>query len=189
MGDKAITKHLNERELCTRTGGRRGIGAVHRMPTRTSCIDAHGFNRRSKHGANKPDDQVIGVEAPRLIAQDTWDRVQELLRSRNPKVAPPQVVAGPTLLAGICFCANCGGAMTIRTGESGRYRYHTCSIAARQGTTGCKGRSIPMGKLDGAVTSHLEERLSNPSGWRRCWACCSTGAGTARRAGARTRPS
>ncbi len=162
MGVKSITKHLNERKLYTRTGGRWGIGAVHRMLTRTSYIGVHEFNRPTKNGANKPDDQVIGVEVPRLLAQDTWDRVQELLRSRNPKVAPPQVVAGPTLLTGICFCANCGGAMTIRTGKSGRYRYYTCSIAARQGATGCKGRSIPMEKLDGVVTSHLEERLLDP---------------------------
>jgi Recombinase zinc beta ribbon domain len=36
------------------------------------------------------------------------------------------------MLTGICFCADCGGAMTIRTGKSRRYRYYTCSIAARQ---------------------------------------------------------
>ena len=88
--------------------------------------------------------------------------MQELLRSRNLKVASPQVVAGPTLLTGICFCAHCGGATTIRTGKSGRYRYYTCSIAARQGATGCKGRPISMDKLDGVVTSHFEKRLLEP---------------------------
>jgi hypothetical protein len=72
------------------------------------------------------------------------------------------VVSGPTLLTGICFCANCGGAMTLRTGKGGRYRYYTCSIKARQGETGCKGRSIPMEKLDNLVASHIEERLLQP---------------------------
>ncbi|MFZ5558693.1 MAG: recombinase family protein [Pseudomonadota bacterium] len=162
MGVKAIAKHLNERRLYTRTGGRWGIGAVHRMLTRTSYIGVHEFNRRTKNGANKPDDQVIAVPVPRLIDQETFDAVQAHLKARNPKVAPPQVVGGPTLLTGICFCADCGGAMTIRTGKSGRYRYYTCSIAARQGATGCKGRSIPMPKLDDLVASHLEERLLDP---------------------------
>jgi len=162
MGVKAITKHLNERKLYTRAGGRWGIGAVHRMLTRTSYIGVHEFNRRTKNGDNKPDDQVIAVEVPRLLDQEIWDRVQALLRSRNPKVVPPQVVGGPTMLTGICFCADCGGAMTIRTGKSGRYRYYTCSIAARQGATGCKGRSIPMDKLDDLVAAHLEERLLDP---------------------------
>jgi hypothetical protein len=31
-------------------------------------------------------------------------------------------VTGPTLLTGICFCGHCSGAMTIRTGKSGRDR-------------------------------------------------------------------
>ncbi len=72
------------------------------------------------------------------------------------------MVSGPTLLTGICFCANCGGAMTLRTGKGGRYRYYTCSIKARQGETGCKGRSIPMEKLDNFVASHIEDRLLQP---------------------------
>lgn len=53
--------------------------------------------------------------------------------------------------------------MTIRTGKSGRYRYYACSIKARQGETGCKGRAIPMDKLDKMVASHIEERLLDPA--------------------------
>ena len=52
--------------------------------------------------------------------------------------------------------------MTIRTGKSGRYRYYSCSTAARQGETGCKGRAIPMEKLDDLVASHIEKRLLQP---------------------------
>ncbi|GLK63866.1 hypothetical protein GCM10017635_13370 [Paracoccus kondratievae] len=70
---------------------------------------------------------------------------------------------GPALLTGICYCGNYGGAMTIRTGKSGRYRYYACSIRARQGETGCKGRAIPMDKLDDMVVNHIEDRLLNPA--------------------------
>lgn len=52
--------------------------------------------------------------------------------------------------------------MTIRTSKSGCYRYYTCSIAALQGDTGCKGWSIPMERLDDLVAQHLEERLLDP---------------------------
>ena len=52
--------------------------------------------------------------------------------------------------------------MTIRTGKGGRYRYYACSIKARQGETGCKGRAIPMDKLDRIVVGHIEERLLDP---------------------------
>ena len=43
-----------------------------------------------------------------------------------------------------------------------RYRYYTCSTKARQGETGCVGRSIPMDKLDTFVAGHIEHRLLAP---------------------------
>jgi hypothetical protein len=49
-----------------------------------------------------------------------------LLKSRSPAMTASRIVSGPTLLTGICFCAACGRAMTLRTGKSGRYRYDTC---------------------------------------------------------------
>ena len=103
------------------------------------------------------------MPVPALIDQATFDAVRAHLRSRNPKVTPARVVSGPTLLTGICFCAGCGGAMTLRTGKGGRDRYYTCSTKARQGETGCKGRSIPMEKLDNLVAGHIEERLLAPA--------------------------
>jgi site-specific DNA recombinase len=87
--------------------------------------------------------------------------VQALLKNRSPALTAPRIVRGPTLLTGICFCAACGMAMTLRTGKSGRYRYYTCSTKARQGETGCKGRTLPMEKLDTLVADHIESRLFN----------------------------
>lgn len=78
---------------------------------------------------------------------------------------PPMAVGGPTLLTGICFCACCGGAMTLRTGTSsvGReYRYYTCPTKARQGAKGCPGITVPMDRLNEAVVGHLEWRLLDP---------------------------
>jgi site-specific DNA recombinase len=88
--------------------------------------------------------------------------VQTLLKARSPAMTAPRVVSGPTLLTGICFCAACGGAMTLRTGKSGRYRYYTCCTKARQGESGCKGRTVPMDKLDSMVAEHIEHRLLQP---------------------------
>lgn len=162
MGVKAIASYLNGRCILTPNGGRWGTGQVHRLLTRSAYVGRHEFNRRGKTKTLKPDDQVIPVAVPPLIDQEIFDAVQAHLRSRNPTVTPPRVVSGPTLLTGICFCADCGGAMTIRTGKSGRYRYYTCSIKARQGETGCSGRTIPMSKLDDLVVQYLEARLLDP---------------------------
>ena len=141
------------------------MGAIHRMLTRPTYISRREFNKRSKAKTLKPTDQVIAVPVLPLIDQETFDAVQAHLKSRNPKVTPPQVVGGPTMLTGICFCADCGGAMTIRTGKSGRHRYYTCSIAARQGATGCKGRSIPMERLDDLVAAHQARPSGRSSDW------------------------
>lgn len=77
-------------------------------------------------------------------------------------MTPPQVVGGPTLLTGLIHCAKCSGAMTIRTGKGGRYRYYACSTRARQGPTACAGMAVPMEKLDALVANHLEKRLLDP---------------------------
>jgi site-specific DNA recombinase len=163
MGVKAIVKHLNGKGIFTRDGGRWGIGQVHRVLTRRTYIGEHQFNKRGKSKELKPEGEVITVPVPPIIDRETFDAVQKLLQARNPKTElPARVVIGPTLLTGICYCGNCGGAMTIRTGKSGRYRYYACSIKARQGETGCKGRAIPMDKLDNMVVGHIEERLLDP---------------------------
>ena len=73
------------------------------------------------------------------------------------------MVGGPTLLTGLIHCAKCGGAMTIRTGKGGRYRYYTCSTKARQGSTACTGMTVPMEKLDALVAGYLEDRLLDPT--------------------------
>jgi site-specific DNA recombinase len=77
-------------------------------------------------------------------------------------VTPSAVISGPTMLTGLIHCAKCGGAMTIRTGKGGRYRYYACSMKARQGPTACEGMAVPMEKLDDLVAVHLEERLLQP---------------------------
>jgi len=75
---------------------------------------------------------------------------------------PSAVISGPTMLTGLIHCAKCGGAMTIRTGKGGRYRYYACSMKARQGPTACEGMAVPMDKLDDLVADHLESQLLQP---------------------------
>jgi site-specific DNA recombinase len=100
---------------------------------------------------------------PAIIEVAEFEAVQAHLRSRSPAWTAPRIVSGPTLLTGICFCAACGMAMTLRTGKSGRYTYYTCSTKARQDDTGCRGRTVPMEKLDTLVADHIEHRLLQPS--------------------------
>ncbi|GHC65124.1 recombinase family protein [Limoniibacter endophyticus] len=166
MGVKAIATYLNERRFFTRDGGKWGLAQIHAILTRTTYIGEHRFNTRShKNREKKPESEVAIMEVPRLIEREIFDAVQVRLKSRDPLVTPARVSSGPTLLTGICFCAKCGGAMTLRTGKGSTgqtYRYYTCSTKARQGKTGCKGRTIPMDKLDNLVADHIGDRLLQP---------------------------
>ena len=162
MGVKNIVSYLNSRRIFTRDGGRWGIGQVHRILTRRSYIGEHEFNKRSKSKELKPVSEIVVVPVPPIIDRETFDAVQALLKARHPTVTPSAVISGPTLLTGLIHCAKCGGAMTIRTGKGGRYRYYACSMKARQGPTACEGMAVPMDKLDDLVASHLEERLLQP---------------------------
>ena len=163
MGVKKITKHLNAAGIRTRDGGRWGIGAVHKVLTRTTYIGRHRFNTQFwKTRQRKPEMEVVEMAVPPIIDAAEFEAVRALLKTRSPALTAPRIVSGPTLLTGICFCAACGKAMTLRTGKGGRYRYYTCSTKARQGETGCKGRTLPMEKLDTVVAEHIEHRLLQP---------------------------
>lgn len=162
MGVKNIVTYLNSRRIFTRDGGRWGIGQVHRILTRRTYMGEHEFNKRSKSKELKPKTEVVVVPVPPIIDKETFDAVQKLLKARNPKVTPARVISGPTMLTGLIHCAKCGGAMTIRTGKGGRYRYYACSIKARQGPTACEGMAVPMEKLDDLVVNHLEKQLLQP---------------------------
>jgi site-specific DNA recombinase len=163
MGVKAVTNWLNERGYRTRVGARWGIGPLHQILTRATYKGEHRFNRKVwKTREAKPEADQIGVAVDPIIDAATFDAVQSMFKAKNPRVLPPRVVTGPILLTGLATCASCDGGMTLRTGKSGRYRYYTCATCAQQGKAACKGRSIPMDKLDNLVTERLADRLLTP---------------------------
>ncbi len=163
MGVKAAASWLNERGCRTRKGARWGIGPLHSLITSTTYMGEHRFNRKSwKTREGKPESEQVVVPVDPIIDPATFDAVQAQLKSRNPKSTPPRTVSGPILLTGIATCAGCGGGMTLRTGKSGRYRYYACATYAQKGKAACEGRSIPMDKLDHAVTERLADQLLTP---------------------------
>jgi site-specific DNA recombinase len=166
LGIKEIVKWLNARGYRTRRNNFFGVGHIHKLLTNTIYIGRWKFNQTSsKTHKRKAKDEIVESPVPAIIDTGIFERVQEQLRSRNPKTQPPRVTTGPILLTGLAVCASCGGGMTLRTGTSkgGRvYRYYTCTTCVRKGKTACKGRSIPMEKLDTLVADHLVERLFKP---------------------------
>jgi site-specific DNA recombinase len=166
LGVKENVKWLNARGHRTRRGKTFSVGLVHKLLTNTVYIGRWRFNQTSSRTRKrKADNEVVEIPVPAIIKADTFEQVQRQLHARSPKAQAPRVTTGPILLTGLAICATCWGGMTLRTGTSkgGRvYRYYTCSNCATKGKTACKGRSIPMQKLDTLVTEHLMERLFKP---------------------------
>jgi site-specific DNA recombinase len=167
MGIKAMVSWLNQRGYRTRGGASWGVGQMYTLLTNPVYSGRLRYNWvEHRTGRRKPESDIVYSDAPAIIEQETFDRVQTSLRARNPRVTPSRVITGPILLTGLAVCATCGGGMTLRTGTSHRgdvYKYYACSTHARQGKTRCKGRSIRMDKLDTLVTRHLSERLFEPA--------------------------
>ncbi|RVH60113.1 recombinase family protein [Sinorhizobium meliloti] len=160
LGIKAATSLLNERGHRTRGGARWGIGQLHKLLTSPTYKGEYRFNRKVwKTKEDKPETEQVIVPVEPIIEPAVFDALQARLKARNPKAVPPRVVSGPILLTGLATCASCGGGMMLRTGKSGRYRYYTCATCAVQGKAACKGRSVPMDRLDDLVTGKLAETL------------------------------
>ncbi|EKE72422.1 resolvase domain-containing protein [Oceanibaculum indicum P24] len=163
MGVKAIACYLNERGYRQRGGGKFTTKTTHEILTRPAYKGEHVFNMRSaKTGEIKPESEHIRLPVPAIIDEATFAAVQDRLRANNPKVTPPRVVNGPSLLTGLATCSNCGGGMTMNTGKGGRYRYYACATAMRMGKTACTGRRVRMDHLDRTVTAALLDKVLAP---------------------------
>lgn len=160
---KAVANWLNDHGYRTRQGARWGIGPLHNLITSTVYKGEYRFNRKIwKTKEDKPAAEQIMVPVEPIIDTTTFDNLQAALKARNPKATPPRTVTGPILLTGLATCASCQGGMSLRTGKSGRYRYYACATCAQKGKSACKGRSMPMDKLDTIVTDRITDRLLAP---------------------------
>lgn len=166
LGIKRLVSWLNEKGHRSRLGGRFSVNTIHGILTNPVYVGEWSFNRRNaKTQALKPDSDLIRIEVPSIVTREEFDAVQATMKMNAPANTPPRIVTGPVLLTGLTTCATCNGAMTLRTGtsKSGKvHRYYSCSTSNRQGKCGCKGRSIPVDKLDTLVTERLIERLFQP---------------------------
>jgi site-specific DNA recombinase len=166
LGVKETTKWLNQRGYRTRRGATFGVGPLHRILK--SSYYATGkwpYGRRnSRTGGLHDPATIVEIEIPPIIQLELLEKVHARLARNNPRVTPPRVVNGPTLLTGLATCACCGAGMT-RTGTRRRnrsYSYYTCAGCHQKGKSVCRGRHVSMAKLDGLVIENVKERLFTP---------------------------
>ncbi|MCA0200326.1 MAG: recombinase family protein [Proteobacteria bacterium] len=167
MGIKNIVSYLNGRGRTQRNGKPFHIKFVHEALRNTAYIGKHYFNRKdSRTNKRKPMTEWVEMKCPAIVDHKTFSSVKKLLAERNPRKTPTRVTSNSILLSQIARCSYCNGAMTLRAGKSGRYRYYACSTWARVGASACKGNKLSMPTLDALVTDALLDRILTPERMR-----------------------
>jgi site-specific DNA recombinase len=166
LGVKQTTKWLNEHGYRTRQGSTFGVGPLHRiLKNGYYATGKWPYGRRnSRTGGLHDPATIVEIDIPPIIPLGLVEDVQARLSRNNPRVTPPRVVNGPTLLTGLATCASCGAGMT-RTGTKRRnrsYSYYSCGGYHQKGRSVCGGRHIAMAKLDRLVIDNVKERLLTP---------------------------
>jgi site-specific DNA recombinase len=100
---------------------------------------------------------------PALIAPTVYARVQELLKSRNPRMQPPQRVSSVWLLSGLARCGLCGGSLHGVRCDHGRYAYYGCSNYLKRGDTVCAAPYVRASVLESIVYDAIHSHLLQPT--------------------------
>lgn len=167
LGVKGVTTWLNDHGYRTRKGATFGIGALHAILTNRCYATGkwpYGV-RNSRTGERHDPASIVEIEVPTILPLDLFEQVQTRLARNNPKVTPPRIVNGPTLLTGLATCATCGFGMTRSgtTRRGRRYSYYSCAGCKLKGKSVCKGRHVPMEKLDSLVIEGVADKLLVPN--------------------------
>ena len=158
MGTKEIATELNSRGIPSPKGKRWGRGRVHAMLTDEVYTGTlvWGVNGKYHQRAKLEPVRVDGA-FPAVVDRKTFAAVQELFRSRAPKVAHPRRASSPYLLSGLLRCGGCGAAMFGHAAKSGRFHYYVCATAYRSGKDACGMKAIPQAQLESVVLSRVRD--------------------------------
>ena len=152
-GGKEIAKGLNEIGISTRTGKLWSAGTVNYMLRNEvyagTLVWAGGNGDIIRtHNAH-----------PALVSRGEFDRVQQLLTDRQPRVRHPRTVNSRNLLSSLLYCAKCGTPMTGCAAKSGQFSYYRCNNALRRGPEACRSGWLPKSKIEGLIIEKLKEKV------------------------------
>ncbi|MBX9845778.1 MAG: recombinase family protein [Xanthobacteraceae bacterium] len=168
LGAKKIAVWLNEQGYRTRFGALFGTGAIHEILTREAYTGVRRFNEFDRDDERKAPSEIIEYEVPVIIDRATFDIVQNLLISRQPRARGPRLTSTPSLLGGLvrCDCEE-SYALTAATGTSRNgtiYTYYKCNQGMKRGAQSgcgvtCVNRKISRPVLEKLVTDALLDQL------------------------------
>lgn len=158
---KQIILYLNEKGHRTKLGKPFGTNSISDLLRNERYIGTYVYNKippkkggkRNSHASNPNAIRLEGA-IPRIIDQDTWDRVQARLKDHKNNAANKAKV--DYLLKGKLFCGYCGNAM-IGSCSKKVYHYYICS--GRQRLKSCHKTPIKLEMIEQLVIDYVKSTL------------------------------
>ena len=147
----------------TRNGGRWLKNTVHGMLGNEAYMGTLVWGKRSKGKA--PPVRVEGA-VPSIVTKEEFERVQELLRSRAPKVEHPRRASSPYLLSGLVKCESCGRALTAAEAKSGKYTYYVCQSLMKRGKEACATPRLNARRFEETIIGQMRDHILTESNIR-----------------------
>jgi site-specific DNA recombinase len=155
MGMKAITVHLNERNVLRR-GSPWILQDVHRVLSDSVYCGTFLYGARTKGTkGQKRKEEPIPIRVPVIIDELRFKRIGVRRVERTQRKRPMLHTAPPSLLTGLCVCGYCGSSMYVTTGKGGRYRYLKCNKRNRSDNASCCSPNIPLEVFETLVLEAL----------------------------------
>ena len=169
-----VAKQLNKLGHTSKTGVKFRSDTLHSFIRDTTYVGRWYANRYCSEG-ERPKDEWIEVQVPRIIDDEIFEKAQKLLNARrNYSVRNAKY---QYLLQGLIKCGDCqsavggtadkGGISRIKGKEYGPYYklYYRCNHAYKnvyEKTVACKLRYMDAELLERAVWEEVEKILTNP---------------------------
>lgn len=114
------------------------------------------WNRESKD-----DSEVIRVLNchPAIITNEVFNKVQNIISSKNPTIIHPRTIGTKNLLNGLLFCSKCNKAYTSYSAKSGKYNYYTCQNHFKSVNGVCNQKEFNINKLDAIIVNLIKDRI------------------------------
>ena len=110
--------------------------------------------------------EIYPGEHPRIVDDETWNRVQEQLNRNGHRGGRNVRNKYGALLKGLIRCGSCSVGMThtyVRKDGGKLYRYYVCINAHQRGWNTCQTRSVSAPMIEGAVVQQLRCIARNPA--------------------------
>lgn len=162
---KQIIGYLNDMGYRTKAGRTFGTNSLSSILRNERYIGTYIYNKippkkggkRNSHAVNPNAIRIEGA-VPRIIDQETWDRVQARLKDHKNNATNKAKIN--YLLKGKIFCGHCGSAM-IGSCSKRKYHYYICSGKQRLKT--CNKAPIKLEIVEQMVLDYVKAALKTES--------------------------